>query len=186
MPAIIHSASTYLAAANQAVRYVKSTLPLGSTNNPSDFIRYPAGGTLRWGESAVGQAVAAQQSVADLRKLAPMDRSDPRFNLTLIETWARNATAVGAGNCALQAAVAFVYLRGQRVFPLEFMRLSGDRDHGFVILGRDASTDLNNFAEWTGGSSILCDPWRGTSGVAGMLAVWYGTTGVELLTRLEE
>lgn len=182
----MQSASYYERAGNDAVAYVKRTLTLGSTNNPSDFIRYPLGGGNRWAMSAGAQALAAQRIQASLKAAGPMPRNDPRFGITLVETWSKEALAARAGNCALQAAVAFTYLRDKRIVPIDYMKLSGQADHGFVIMGREGTSDLGNFADWTGGSSMICDPWRGKVGAAGMLAVWYGKTAVDLVARLEQ
>jgi hypothetical protein len=182
----LQSASYYERAGKEAVAYVKRALTLGSTNNMSDFIRSPMGGGTRWVASAGAQALAGQRINASLKAAGPMPRNDPRFGITLVETWSKEALTARAGNCALQAAVAFTYLRDKRIFPIDYMKLGGQADHGFVIMGRDGKSDLANFAEWTGGSSMICDPWRGQVGAAGMLAVWYGKTAVDLVARLEQ
>lgn len=102
----------------------------------------------------------------------------------MIEVWAKHAVQMQAGNCSLQAAVAFQYLRTQkRIFPLDVMQLR-NKDHGFVIVGRPANTDLEDFAEWTK-DAILCDPWRHNVGIAAQLVSWFDETKVDLICRVE-
>jgi len=183
--AVAHSASYYERFGRDAIRYVKGKLTLGSSNNPSDILRHPITGIPRYFMSAWEQSKGAPRIVESLRA-QQLSRSDPRFGLTLVETWAREAERMKAGNCALQAAVAFCWLRDHGVFPIDFMKFGGNADHGFVIMGREGGSDLAKFAEWTGGATMVCDPWRAEVGAAGMLAVWYKKTNVELVARLDE
>jgi hypothetical protein len=64
----------------------------------------------------------------------------------------------GCGNCGEQSAIAFVYLRGLKTFPLDWMEVD-DFKHAFVIIGRARGSDTHNFATW-GEDAVICDPWR--------------------------
>ena len=102
----------------------------------------------------------------------------------MMEVWAKHAVKMQAGNCGLQAALAFQYLRTEKkIFPVEVMQLR-HKNHGFVILGRPADTDLENFADWTK-DAILCDPWRHDAGIAAQLVTWFNETKVDLVCRVE-
>ncbi len=176
--------STLIIAANNAIRHVKEHLDLGASNQPSELFR---GGPIRMARSLHAQVVGTRDHILpELRQLQPAAQGMPedRRNLMMIEVWARNAIKMRAGNCALQAAVAFQYLRTrERVFPLEYMQFA-TKDHAFVVLGRPADTDISRFWEWSR-NAVVCDPWRNSAGYATSLALWYQQTQVSVLTRLD-
>src|SRR5215210_505275 len=58
-----------------------------------------------------------------------------------IKTIARLAETHGCGNCAEQAARAFLYLMDMDLAPLDYMRLEG-ADHAFVVIGRPGNTPV--------------------------------------------
>ena len=60
------------------------------------------------------------------------------------------------GNCGEFSALAFSYLYGMGVRPLDWMSLVGG-DHAFVVVGR-AAGDANDHKKW-GTSAAVCDPW---------------------------
>ena len=90
-------ASFYERAGNEAVAYVKRSLPLGSTNNASDFLRNPSLEGGRWVASAAAQYQAGQRIGAAAKQAGPIPRGDPRFGITLVEIWSREALAARAG-----------------------------------------------------------------------------------------
>ena len=103
----------------------------------------------------------------------------------MMEVWAKHAKQMKAEETRnLQAALAFEFLRKEK----EDISSRGDatpaQGSWFVILGRPADTDLENFANWTK-DAILCDPWRHDVGIAAQLATWFQETKVNLLCRVE-
>lgn len=178
------SPSTYIQAAREAVNYVKNAMPYGSVNNAGDWVS----------KSFVGPFISAYKQfhgyrdgiLPELKELSKTAASLPQEerNLIMVEVWAKHARKMKAGNCALQAALAFDFLRKEKkMFPLEMMQFR-HKNHGFVILGRPADTDLENFADWTK-DAILCDPWRHDVGLAGQLVTWFQETKVDLVCRVE-
>lgn len=89
--------------------------------------------------------------------------SSPHISqLDAVELIARKATKAKAGNCFEQSLVALHYLLTRsRVRPLENVCLA-DEDHCFVLIGRPADTDLNDWRTW-GPSTVVCDPWASGS-----------------------
>jgi hypothetical protein len=178
------SPSTYMQAAKEAVNYVKKSMPYGSVNNPGDWVS----------KSFVGPFISAYQQykgfkdgiMPELQELSKTAKNLPKEerNLIMMEVWAKHAVKMKAGNCSLQAALAFQYLRtDKKMFPVEVMQLR-HKNHGFVILGRPADTDLENFSDWTK-DAILCDPWRHNVGIAAQLVTWFNETKVDLICRVE-
>lgn len=171
-------------AANEAVSYVKNKMPYGSVNNPGDWVSKALVGPFI---SAYKQARGFKEGVIpelkELSKTAGQLPKDER-NLLMMEVWAKHALKMKAGNCGVQAALAFQFLRTEKkIFPIEVMQLR-HKNHGFVILGRPADTDLENFADWTK-DAILCDPWRHNTGIAAQLVTWFNETKVDLVCRVE-
>jgi hypothetical protein len=171
-------------AAREAVNYVKSSMPYGSVNSAGDWVS----------KGLVGPFISAYKQfrgynegiIPELKELSKTASALPKEdrNLIMVEVWAKHAKKMKAGNCALQAALAFDFLRKEKkIFPVEMMQLR-NKDHGFVILGRPAETDLENFADWTK-DAILCDPWRHNVGIAAQLVTWFHETKVDLVCRVD-
>lgn len=78
----------------------------------------------------------------------------------VIAIWAKNAEKYHCGNCAEHAAVAFGYLKNAGIRPIEYMAFMSSifEDHGFVVIGRKISTDLNKPLAW-GTEVAVCDPY---------------------------
>jgi hypothetical protein len=164
---------------------VKNRLKYGANNNGGDFVSKGPGAWL----TSTAIQIAGQRTLVlpELKKLAgagASSLSQQERNLIMVEVWAKHALTMEAGNCSLQAAVAFEYLRKhKKIFPVEVMQFR-KKDHGFCILGRPKDTALENFAEWTK-DAIVCDPWRDNVGIAGQLAAWFRTTEVDLVCRVD-
>jgi hypothetical protein len=75
-----------------------------------------------------------------------------------LEKSAEAAQQYGCGNCGEQSAIAFVYLRQLKIFPLDWMEVN-DYEHAFVIVGRRRGSDPTDYATW-GDEAVVCDPWR--------------------------
>jgi hypothetical protein len=174
-----------VAAAWDAVRFVKNHIKHGSNNSVKDWLFKPPMSVVT---STVIQVHGAKTLIEpELRKLGAAGGSSmekERRNLLMMEVWAKHALTMQAGNCGIQAAVAFEYLRNhKKMFPVEVMEFR-HLDHAFCILGRDKDSDLEDFAAWTK-DAIVCDPWRGNVGVAGQLVVWFKQTAVNSICRVD-
>jgi hypothetical protein len=178
------SPSTYMTAAKEAVNYVKNKMPYGSVNSPGDWVsKFFIGPFISAYRQSKGLSEGVIPELQGLSKAA-QNMTEPQRNLLIAEVWAKHALKMKAGNCSIQAALAFQYLRTEKkIFPVEMMQLRF-KNHAFVILGRPADTDLENFADWTK-DAILCDPWRHDAGIAGQLATWFHETKVDLICRVE-
>lgn len=88
--------------------------------------------------------------------------------LILAESWA--AKLEKCGNCGELAAIAFQYLEGQKVRPVDYMYFSRKKlrpedpvyDHAWIVIGLAAGLsktqthDVNNWGE----DAVWCDPWQ--------------------------
>ena len=128
-------------AAQGAVRYVKEKLPTGAQNKLGDVLS-SGGGSFT---CVIGMKVAFSLVLSN-------QSTEQR-----ISTIATTAERRGCGNCGEQSSVAFVHLDGQGVRPLELMQFS-NVDHGFVVIGRTAGSDVKNPGAW-GADAVVCDPW---------------------------
>jgi hypothetical protein len=92
----------------------KKSMPYGSVNNPGDWIR----------RAFVGPFISAYQQykgfkdgiMPELQELSKVAKNLPKEerNLIMMEVWAKHAVKMKAGNCSLQAALAFQYLRTEK------------------------------------------------------------------------
>jgi hypothetical protein len=151
---------TNLSPAWEAVRFVKGKMRFGAKNKIKDLWR------------SKGQS---SDALADLRSdedqyfatlKSRLDNSEISLRTAterLIEFRAAAAAAYGAGNCAEQAALAFVYLRDRGIFPLDYMfkpdwvpflSLGG---HAFVVIGRSKGSDPAKPSTW-GRLAVIADP----------------------------
>jgi hypothetical protein len=67
----------------------------------------------------------------------------------------------GQGNCGEMSCAATVECARQGLHPVEQFCLrdrSADGDHGICIVGRDLSSDCNDFTTW-GPEAVVVDPW---------------------------
>lgn len=132
-----------------AYRYVDDKIDIGASNKPGPGMiarLLCAGGTFSKGE--------LRQKVDD--DLATVANPGWEHVLEFSARWAKH---YGCGNCGEQSAMAFVYLRQQNVFPLDWYQVD-DFKHAFVIIGRDPLSSVRDYRTW-GGEAVVCDPWRG-------------------------
>jgi len=186
-----------LEAAEKAVEHTREKLYIGSDNNISREISEFADNAYRLVESglasvgggfglaiAVGAAAGSQiqwhgtkhQILEEIRRKEGGLPKRPEDWPSYITTCSRIALDAHAGNCGEHASVAFLYLRDnvKDARPIEFMEFD-DRTHTFVIINRPQEIPLEDFKEWSK-RAVLCDPWKGGSGMAGKLYDWYGYT----------
>lgn len=73
-------------------------------------------------------------------------------------SWA--AKHEGAGNCGELAAIAFTYLEGEGVRPLDYMVFNAPGyDHVWLVIGRVAGSSVRDLSTW-GEDAVWCDPWQ--------------------------
>jgi hypothetical protein len=182
------SFASYEKTAKEAVRYVKQVLPHGAYNHPGElFARLFFFGLPRQQISKHRQDEAWDRIDVELAGLQThTELTDNQRSLAAIDIWAKNALMAQAGNCQLQAAVAFTWLRDQGMYPLDYaVILNSDGDkfkHAFVVMGRPANLDFSQFAQWQS-DAMLCDPWRDAVGFAAMLKIWYPNAIYRLYAR---
>jgi hypothetical protein len=143
-----------MAAAWEAVRFVKGKMRLGARNQLGDLFR---------------SSFASIDCISDLRSdvdtyastLDNLFSQNERAAVERIAEYTASAAAhYGCGNCNEQAALAFVYLRDKKVFPIDWVDKLGVAGgglggHSFVVVGRIAAKTKPG--EW-GPTAVICDP----------------------------
>ena len=153
----------YLFQAKRAVLYVQSKMTVGASNKLGDELQ-------SFGGSFV--CVLAERSV-------DKENSGSSLEVT-VARWAAMSESTGCGNCGEQSAIAFMYLRGRCVRPLEYMHFT-NHDHAFVVLNRAKGSDETKPGTW-GAGSVVCDPWKSSAYMASELnLVWPGCVPESLL-----
>ena len=130
-----------------ALNHVVATLSLGAGNRIDNL-----------------QQDAAQIEIARMRRDVELLQGD-----TPIHRLVAMAKVARAGNCGEQAMLAFQFLKSRGVSPLDIMNFT-DGDHAWVVIGRDANADEDDWDEW-GAAAVVCDPWHAFSGDVGTWAV---------------
>jgi hypothetical protein len=116
-----------LSAGRQAVTYVKSRLKLGAANNP-----------FKLQSSVVGQLRAMDGILKVWRAEDDAMESNfvnPADGLRMAQAFADSAERYGAGNCGEHSAVAYMWLRRNGVYPVDWVHFK-NKDHAFVLIGR--------------------------------------------------
>jgi hypothetical protein len=180
-PPLIGPYSPYLDEAKDALSYVKKQLTHGAYNSPIEWLRpwQTIPSLIRQTSSGFDESLRRGIDEIKARNL-PEDQA----RVAMIELWAKLALEMQAGNCGLQAAVAFKYLKDRAIAPIELMGFVTNGDHGFVLLNRRLDMDASSFAEWSHGA-VICDPWKWRVGIAGMMQIWYGSTNPTVIGRWE-
>lgn len=149
-----------LSVAWEAVRFVKGKMRFGARNKVRDLWRSKGQSSdalsdLRRDED---QYYGTLKSHVDNQEMSLWTATE-----RLIEFRAAAAAAHGAGNCAEQAALAFIYLRDRGVFPLDYMfkpnwvPFLDFGGHAFVVIGRKKGSDTAAPATW-GDLAVIADP----------------------------
>jgi hypothetical protein len=153
-------AGYFLSAAAIANEYVKKKMTIGASNKLRwDFPRaWACSGSLvnkgemrEYVDQQIENVFAAETASSNLEYRIKAQK-------IYLEKSAAAAELYGCGNCGEQSAVAFVYLRRQKTFPLDWMEVN-NYQHAFVIIGRARGSDPRNYATW-GEDAVICDPWR--------------------------
>lgn len=161
----------YLAAALEAKAYVKANLFLGASNDWRFYTHsFAAFGPLAPAVITTGLGVHLAQQwaiLSDSRSEGnaaqaagrPYQKGSRRLTRAMMEIWSRDGLRFHCGNCGVQSAVAFVRLRDHwKVFPLDWIQVK-QGDHGFVVVGRDGTTNAADPASWND-EAVVCDPWK--------------------------
>jgi len=156
--------SEYLAAAQAAIMHVKSNVKYRGLNTGGGWIRNPLD---------VPQKFAARID----SKIKGQERSaaykGPFNGEVYIDEMEKLAKETQTGNCSELSAVAFKYLKLRNIRPIDYFGVfRGGWNHAFVILNRDASIPIADFAKWSY-DAVLCDPLYDRAADAGYLATWY-------------
>ncbi|MBI3681161.1 MAG: hypothetical protein HY235_12285 [Acidobacteria bacterium] len=146
----------YLSAAKEAVSYTVAKIKLGPANKLSV-------------QDGIGSQLRAMGGLLKVREGVDKDLQDKFVNETdafrHVQIYAQRAEQYGGGNCEEHSAVAYMRLRRQHVYPLDWCRWRSG-DHAFVIIGRPAG-------KWDPGAmpqaswfpdAVICDPWARKSG----------------------
>lgn len=140
-----------LAAAYDAIAYVRAKLPMGADNKTSDKVR----------ALAANRVIELNECVANVKNpwLDISVPEDPMLPSWIVKA-AIKAEAAGCGNCGEQSAVALVYLFNKKyIRVVDLMRRTDPQtDHNFIVIGRDAGSDIANHKTW-GPKCVVCDPW---------------------------
>lgn len=150
-----------LSAAIIANEYVKKKMTIGASNKLRvDFWKAwkCSGSAINTGEMREYVDQQIQSAVEADTSTASDFVNNIKFQRLYLEKSAQGAELYGCGNCGEQSAIAFVYLRRQKTFPLDWMEVN-NYQHAFVIIGRAARSDTRNPSTW-GDDAVICDPWR--------------------------
>jgi hypothetical protein len=111
----------YLNAGRHAVAYVKTKLKLGVANNPFKLQSSVAGPVKSHGRHSEGMARRGRRA----------------------QVFAENAERYVAGNCGEHSAVAYLWLRRNGIFPIDWVHFN-NKDHAFVLIGRATTTNYTS------------------------------------------
>jgi hypothetical protein len=166
--------SAYMHAARQAIENVRSTFGILAANRDSDQAQWAGKGTGTSLDDLVDTAFLEAEANAPFKKVRGEEVRDPA---DVVKAQADAAMKHKAGNCEMQSAVAFEFLKQFQV-PLDIIYLqmyaqnaskptkrllssdieNAKPDHVFVVIGRPKQTDPSNYLTW-GNDAVVCDPW---------------------------
>ena len=157
--------SEYMAAANRAVAYVKSNVKYRGLNTAGGWIRNPADIPQKVSARIDSTLKGAERSAA---------HSGGFSGEVYVNEMDKLAKDARTGNCSELAAVALGNsLKLQGIKPIDYFAVfRGGFEHAFVVLNRDASIPLSDFAKWSE-FAVVCDPLYDRANYAGFLAPWY-------------
>lgn len=94
-----------------------------------------------------------------MRKHVDSKNWSGKTRLEMITQWASMARGRRWGNCGEYTALAFEYLKGKDVGPVDYMALT-DGDHAFCVLGRPPNTDEHDAGTWGSSDVWVIDGWK--------------------------
>lgn len=156
--------SDFLRAAEDALAHVRSSVRYRGLNTAGGWIRHPNEVPGKFAARIHSKILGAKRSV---KYGGAFDGE--RY----IRETARLALETQTGNCSELSSVAFLRLAAKQVAPIDYFAVfRGSWDHAFVVLNRDDSIPMADFAKWSY-QAVICDPLYDRSGDAGHLARWY-------------
>ncbi len=153
-------AGYYLSAASIANEYVKKKMTIGASNKMRwDFPKAWAcsGSLINTGAMRKHVDRLMDEALSQEYYTTEMEGAI-KYQRIYLEKSAEAAQAYGCGNCGEQSAIAFVYLRQLKTFPIDWMQVN-DYEHAFVIIGRALGSEPTDYLTW-GPDAVVCDPWR--------------------------
>ena len=157
--------SEYLSAAKGAITYVKGQVRYRGLNTGGGWIRDP----LHVPQKFAARIKSLNMERQNRNAMANTEAGWDQF----VDQWIREALASQTGNCCELSAIAFRYLQRQGIRPVEFFGVyRGSWNHAFVVLNRDQSVPVSDFANWSR-LAVVCDPLYDRAGDAGFLSAWY-------------
>src|SRR5690606_10208149 len=154
----------YTKAAQAAIAHVKASIRYRGLNTAGGWIRNPIDVPQKFAARIKSLQLGASRSEAYGGAL------DGRL---FIDELAKLGLETQTGNCSELSAVAFKHLEAAKVLPIDYFGVYRGRwDHAFVILNRDPSIPISDFAKWSY-QAVVCDPLYDRCGDAGRLATWY-------------
>lgn len=157
--------SEYLSAAKGAIAHVQSQVRYRGLNTGGGWIRDPLNVPQKFAARITSLNMARENRIAMQNSNAGWDN--------FVDQWIREAITSQTGNCCELSAVAFRHLQRQGIRPVEFFAVyRGSWNHAFVVLNRDQSVPVRDFARWSR-FAIVCDPLYDRAGDAGFLSTWY-------------
>lgn len=142
-----------LAAALEAVRFVKGKMSYGAKNKVKDIIK-SRGESIDCVDTLRGLAKTREDEIVSLYADNAHAGAEREAELN-----AMLAAKMGCGNCNEQASLAFIFLRDKGVFPIDLINKENDflnfGGHSFVVIGR--IDKMIKPATW-GPDAVVCDP----------------------------
>lgn len=162
MPVLLHS--QYTAQAKAAIQHCKTSVRWRGLNTGGGWLRHP---------SEVQEKFAARIYSAVLGNYRSFQHEGPFDRRGYIREIARLGRDTQTGNCSELSGIAFEYLEKNNVLPIDYFGVyRGGWNHAFVVLNRDASIPVADFAKWSY-NAVVCDPLYDRAADAGHLATWY-------------
>lgn len=131
---------TNLMLAYLAIKFVKKTVSYDAANRPDSTIE----AMLRMCLSLHWQDEQKKINGAQSQEISTVMQAKAAYQFRV-------------ANCEGQASCAFGYLLTHlNISNMEIFRLQ--RDHSFLVIGRDPQSEVANYATWNK-SAVICDPW---------------------------
>ena len=163
-----------LALATQAVAHVTQERRYGNEEQPRSLWAFNNadahmmhGNPLYHGSEALFEGLRFERAekVFEIQKSRRGPGGDQREGKAIMKYFASQALLSGAGNCQVQAAVAFRFLKKQGARNVDVMTADyvnamthKDDKHSFVVIGRPDGTESRNAGTW-GADAVACDAW---------------------------
>ena len=157
-----------VAAAANAVTYVKTNVPFGASNRAGDYVEsYEKNRKAIEGQNpnALDKLLGGMTAFLPLltganRALQIKDELSGKAATDVIGRF-RQISALTirtkAGNCNEQSITAFIFLYDLGIRPLAWMHLTNGK-HAFVVIGRKPGSG-DDPSGW-GDEAVVCDPWN--------------------------